>query len=222
MPVTQITPPGLLDQHSLLVALTPAAIVGAGAVAAAILDWAAPKAGKGITRWLALVNIFGAIIILALFLKPSGAAAAYTEPIGGGLVRIGLFPTGMSLALACYAMWRWNPWSIRFGQSYSTWSWSARIALAMLLPVVTLPALAIASVLDQGPQNDLDDPPHRWWPITILMLTTCGAILIQMSDIPRGCIWICAGVGLIAAGVMMSGPWRIAVIGAGAAICVLG
>ena len=220
MPVPQITPPGFLDQHSLLVALTPAAIVSVGAIAAAILDWNTPKASLGRTRWMAAINMMAAVVILALFLKPAGPAAAYTEPLAGGLVRIGWLPSGMALALACWSAWRWSPWPDRYGQSLSTWSWSARVALAMLLPVVSLPIIALVTIFDQEPRAELEDPAPRWWPIMILLVATCAAILLQLSDLTRNAISLSAGTGLIITGIIMTGPWRFAIIAAGAAQCV--
>jgi hypothetical protein len=161
-----------------------------------------------------------AILLLALFLKPSGPAAAYTEPLAGGLVRVGYIPNGMALILAMWTAWRWNPWHAPDGQLYNAWSWSARVAFAMLLPVVSLPILAIVPVFDQRMTSPLADPPRRWLPLIILLLATCLSLLFHFSSIPHGYTWISAGLGMLIAGLIMTGPWRFIVIAAGIAMCV--
>ncbi|HEX3133038.1 MAG TPA: hypothetical protein VHX44_05575, partial [Planctomycetota bacterium] len=83
MPVPRLTPPGHLDQHSLLVALTPVLLCLVMAGAARLIGERREPGGSRAVRVLAALNVVGALVLQALFLLPWGAAAAYTEPLAG-------------------------------------------------------------------------------------------------------------------------------------------
>jgi hypothetical protein len=199
MPVPQLTPPGHLDQHGLLVALTPVVLclVTAGVV------WLIGERRSGsnrAVRVLAALNLGGALALQALFLLPWGPAAAYTEPLAGGLVRVGWIETGSAFTLGCWAAWYWRPWS-----SGSTAArWSLRVALGLALPVVALPALAIAAFADVSATEG-----RRAWLASALAIVVTGVILV-VPGLSATCHWWLHGMTLAGCVVLAGrGPWAI-------------
>ncbi|HEX3132458.1 MAG TPA: hypothetical protein VHX44_02615 [Planctomycetota bacterium] len=69
MPVPQLTPPGHLDQHSLLIALTPVLLCLVIAGAARLIG-NRKKPGSHAVQMLAALNVVGALVLQALFLLP--------------------------------------------------------------------------------------------------------------------------------------------------------
>jgi hypothetical protein len=215
MPAEQITPPGLLYAHSLLVAVAPAAIAGAGALSAWIVEHGASTRWKEKIRYLVALNLMAALIILALFLKPDGPVAAYTDPLWTGIIRIGYVQTGLALLLALWATWRWQPWN---NQHTSSWAWSARVGLAMLLPMVAIPLLVLAIIYGERDMNNEKIIQRRWLPSLIIVLGSSLSALLLVSDSPLIYAWICAGITLASGGVLVCGRWKIPLILSGIAL----
>jgi len=198
MPVPQLTPPGNLDQHSLLVALTPVLLCLIAALALWVIGVRAGRSQRAL-RILAAMNLLGALILQALFLLPWGPAAAYTEPLAGGLVRVGWLETGSAFALGCWAAWYWRPW--RDGST--TTRWCLRVALALALPVVAVPALAIAAFADVRATEG-----RRCWLAAALAVIVTGVILV--APLPPACCWWLHAVTLGGCAVLAGrGPWGI-------------
>lgn len=200
MPVPQLTPPGYLDQHSLLVALTPVLLCLVTALALRLIG-VRPGGRAGLA--LALMNLCAALALQALFLLPWGPAAAYTAPLAGGLVRVGWVETGSAFALGCWAAWYWRPW--RHGSTATRWS--LRVALALALPVVALPVVAIAAFADVRAASG-----RACWLASALAVVVTGVLLFvpELSGSCRG--WLhgvtLAGCVLLAG----RGPWAIPLI----------
>lgn len=210
MPVPQLTPPGHLDQHSLVVALTPALLCLAMAGAA----WLIGRDGRAL-RVLAGINLVAALLLQALFLVPWGPAAAYTEPIGGGVVRVGWSETGAAFLLGCWALWYWRPW--RPTVTGGVVRWCQRVALALALPTLALPLLAIPALADV--RTDAIQPDHgrRCWKAGVIALLATAAILTWPGLPPRQMWWF-HGSALLTCGVLLGrGPWMLPLIIAGMA-----
>jgi hypothetical protein len=142
MPIQQISPPGMLDLHAVLVALTPAALAVGAAGAVGV-------AGRGrLGRLMAWCALGGALAVQALFLLPSGAAAAFRLPLAHGLVRVGYAPSGCALLLGLWACWRWRPRSSPMPDAISAPGWCLRVALALALPVAAVPVLLLGAERD--------------------------------------------------------------------------
>lgn len=200
MLVPQLTPPGHLDQHSLLVALTPVLLC---LVTALVVRMIGARPGGRAVVVLAAMNLAAALVLQALFLLPWGPAAAYTEPLAGGLVRVGWVETGSAFALGCWAAWYWRPW-----RDQSTASrWSLRVALALALPVVGLPVLAIAAFADVRAAEG-----RRYWLASVLAVIVTG-VLLTVPELPSSCRWWLHGVTLAGCVVLAGrGPWTVPLV----------
>jgi hypothetical protein len=202
MPVPQLTPPGHLDQHSLLVALTPVLLC---LVTALVVRMIGARPGGRAVVVLAALNLAAALALQALFLLPWGPAAAYTEPLAGGLVRVGWLETGSALALGGWAAWYWRPWRDRSSAS----RWSLRVALGLALPVVALPVLAIAAFADVRAADVHAAGGRRSWLASVLAVIVTG-VLLTVPDLPSSCRWWLHGVTLAGCVVLAGrGPWAI-------------
>ena len=202
MPVPQLTPPGHLDQHSLLVALTPVLLC---LVTALVVRMIGARPGGRAVMVLAALNLSAALVLQALFLLPWGPAAAYTEPLAGGLVRVGWLETGSAFALGCWAAWYWRPWR---DQSTAT-RWSLRVALGLALPVAALPVLAIAAFADVRAADVHAAGGRRSWLASVLAVIVTG-VLLTVPDLPSSCRWWLHGVTLAGCVVLAGrGPWAI-------------
>ncbi len=198
MPVPQLTPPGHLDQHGLLVALTPVLLCLITALAVRVIDGNRPS-GRA-TRVLAAANLLAALALQALFLLPWGPAAAYTEPLAGGLVRVGWLETGSACALGCWAAWYWHPWR----STNSPTRWSLRVALALALPVVALPVLIISTCADVPAASGRS----CWLAGALALFIT--AILIAVPDLTPTCRWWLHGVTLVGCVILAGrGTWAL-------------
>jgi hypothetical protein len=201
MPVPQLSPPGHLDQHGLLVALTPVLLCLVAALAVRIID-GRQGAGRA-ARALAATNLLGALLVQALFLLPWGPAAAYTEPLAGGLVRVGWLETGSAFALGCWAAWRWRPWQV----ACSSARWCLRVGLALALPVVALPVLLIPALADVHAGDG-----RRCWLAGAWALLATG-VIVAVPGLSASCAWwlhaVAMTVGVVLAG---RGPWAIPLI----------
>jgi hypothetical protein len=142
MPGPVLEPPGGLQHHLALVALTPALLaLGAAAASAAVRG----RAG----RILAGVALLPALLLQALFLLPDGIVAQAAGSQLGGLVRIGWVPSSVALLLGLWATWRWRI-------AASGWAWTLRVALALLLGVLLVPLTLLGIEPDATPSG------RRW------------------------------------------------------------
>lgn len=206
MPVPQLTPPGHLDQHSLVVALTPVLLCLVVALACWIIT--GRRSDGGALRVLAAVNLAAALMLQALFLLPWGPAAAYTEPLAGGLVRIGWIASGSAFALGCWALWRWHVWRWHPWQNGTSASrWCLRVALALALPVIAVPGLLVAVAADVPAASG-----RRCWLTGALALLVTGVIL-GVPTLPPTCVWLLHAVTMTAGVALVGrGPWAVPLI----------
>ena len=215
MPIQQLTPPGMLDLHAVLVALTPPALAIAMAGAAAV-------AGQGRQiRALAWIGLAGALAIQALFLLPSGAAAAFRQPLAHGLVRVGYAPSGCALVLGLWAWWHWRSAALA-GRGVTTMGWCLRVALALALPVVAMPLLALGM---DGEQQQVWSAPRPWHLQRVLRLVFAlagSALIIAAVAVGANVLVVTttAGMCLIAISLSTGNPWRIPLLCAGAALLI--
>lgn len=151
MPGPVLIPPGGLQHHLALVALTPALLaLGAAAASAAVR-------GRG-ARILAAIALIPAIVLQALFFLPEGIVAQAAGPQLGGVVSISWVAAWSALLLAIWAAWQWRA-------TPCVWSWPLRIALALLLPILLVPPLLL------GIEPDSPAAGRRWRLAGILVLT---------------------------------------------------
>jgi hypothetical protein len=217
MPVPQLVPPGHLDQHGLLVALTPALLACGAAAAAWIVGDRRTQPGLTAARALVAVNLLGALGIAAAFLLPRGAAAAYDQPLAGGLLRVGWIPTGSACALGAWACWRFFPRVDPLtGLAGRSWAWPLRVAAALLMPVLALPPLALAAEGDAPP---LADGRQRLIARAVVVAAASAGVLGGMLAglAPQWC-WFASAVSLLTSAVVSPGPWRVPMAVAGLAI----
>jgi hypothetical protein len=201
MPVPQLTPPGHLDQHSLLVALTPVLLCVVAAFALWLIGGRAGTVRRPLVV-LATLNVLGALGMQGLFLLPWGPAAAYTEPLAGGLVRVGWWATGTAFALGCWATWYWRPW--KAGSPGHPAQWCLRVALALAVPVVAVPGLLIAALLDANSASG-----RRCWFAGVIVLTASGVILGLPLLAPE-CRWWLHALALTSGTLLAArGPWAV-------------
>ena len=217
MPVPQLAPPGHLDQHGLLVALTPALIACGAAAAAWIIGDRRERPGLTACRALVLFNLLGALAIAAAFLLPRGAAAAYDQPLAGGLMRVGWIPTGCAFALGTWACWRFFPRIDPLtGLTGHTWAWPLRVAFALMMPVLALPLLVFAAEADAHP---LADGRNRLIArAVVVVIATTGVISGSLGGIAPQWCWFATAVSLLTAAVVSPGPWRVPMAIAGLAL----
>lgn len=215
MPVPQLSPPGMLDLHAVLVTLTPALLALGAAGAAAIAG-----EGRG-ARLIAGLGLAGALALQALFLLPHGAAAAFTQPLAHGLVKVGYAQSGAALLLGGWACWRWRPGRRADGPTPTT-GWCLRTALALALPVAALPLLLLGAERDAGKgAADGAAPPMGRQPR--LVIAGVGCLLIAIA---LGCGLSALAIGAVGGAALMlgsgtaSGPWRVPLVLAGLALAM--
>jgi len=215
MPVPQMSPPGMLDLHAVLVTLTPA-LLALGAAGAAVIA----GEGRG-ARLIAWLGLGGALALQALFLLPHGAAAAFTQPLARGLVKVGYAQSGAALLLGSWACWRWRPGRVA-GLSAPTTGWCLRTALALALPVAALPMLLLGAEGDAGPRPADGTPPPDGRLLRI-MIAAAGCVLIAIalgSGVSTLLIGAFGGASLVVASGTASGPWRLPLALAGLALAL--
>ncbi len=204
MPVPQVTPPGHLDQHGLLVALTPILLCLVTALAVWVLGERRSPRQRTTVGVLAGLNLLGALLLQGLFLLPWGAAAAYHDALGGGAIRVGWLVTGTAFLLGGWSLWFWSP--LRTG-SGSAARWCLRVALALSLPVLAVPALGIAVLAD-----DARAAGRRCFPVAALAVVASALVLLpSMTPEHR---WLLTAVTLMATYAAVVGPWRLPVAAA--------
>jgi len=178
-----LIPPGALHHHLALVALTPALLALGATVAAAAVR------GSG-ARTLAAIALIPPLVLQAALLLPDGLAAQAGGPQLGGLVRLGWIPATVALLLGGWATWRWRA-------SERVWSWPLRVAAALLLSVLMVPALTLAIEPDAPPIG-------RRWRVAVALALTPLAWWWPA--------WAMAAACAVAA--TASGPWRAALAAA--------
>jgi hypothetical protein len=205
----------MLDLHAVLVTLTPAALsLGAGGAAVIAGE------GRG-ARFIAWLGLAGALALQALFLLPHGAAAAFTQPLARGLVKVGYAQSGGALLLGAWACWRWRP-GARAGAPASTAGWCLRTALALAVPVAALPLLLLGTERDAGlSAAERGAPPGGR--LLRLAIAIAGCLLIAIAlggGVSTLLIGAVGGAALVAGSATACGPWRIPLLLAGLALAL--
>ena len=201
-----LTPPGHLELHGPLVTLTPVLLsMGVGLALALVGD------GRGgrILGWIALGS---ALVLQALFFLPRGAVASAGEPMVHGLVCVGWGPTGMALALGTWAAWRWRPRTDL--DSSRGWTWCLRVALALALPVVALPVVALGCEGDR-PAVSVVPSRSRWWRVArIGLAVTLTVVVLAALPVPSGARLArsLTAANLLTLGVMAGDGWRMILV----------
>jgi len=206
MPAIQLTPPGHLDLHVVVVAATPAILALLGGVVAAIAG------GTRAARALGWFCTLSGISLLVVFLRPHGVAASYTYPLAHGWMRVGPWQILAAAASGLWAAVAWRPGHAQQGPV----GWGVRTALALVLPLSLLVVGAMGADLDPQPQVET-----RRWSRRALRLALIAALSIAglmalvahpaSSDLfagdwaARGCM---AGACALAAG-SGSGQWAV-------------
>ncbi|MBA2481620.1 MAG: hypothetical protein H0V44_13220 [Planctomycetes bacterium] len=190
MPAPQIAPPGHLDLHVVLVALTPSLLCLATALALVAIG---RRRAAGFVGW---TGLGAAWLLLAVFLKPGGIASSLDAPLAQGWVVIGAWQILAALAAGAWAAFCWRP----MPDGVPPAAWALRVAVAMALPICVFPPLLLAC------EPDLRGRPwqtDRW--LQVRLVAVIGASV--------ACWWIIAPLAMaIAAAVVaatVSGPWRL-------------
>ncbi len=204
----------MLDLHAVLVTVTPALLaLGAGGAAVVAGE------GRG-ARVLAWLGLGVALALQALFLLPHGAAAAFTQPLAHGLVKVGYAQSGAALLLGAWACWRWRP--VRGAPTASTAGWCLRTALALALPVVALPMLLLGAEGDARGDGPADTSPPGGRALRLLVATV-GCLLIAIAlgcGVPSLVIGAVGGAALVVGSGIARGPWRVPLALAGLALAL--
>jgi hypothetical protein len=200
-----LTPPVHLDLHGPLVTLTPVLLAAGASLALALVG---DGRGGRILGWLALGI---ALALQALFLLPRGAVASAGEPMVHGLVCVGWGPTGMALALGAWAAWRWR---LHAGSlSPRGWTWCLRVALALALPVVALPVVALGCEGDRPPAAV--PSRARWWRMArVGLAVTLTVVVLAALPVPSGARLArsLTAANLLALGVTAGNGWRMSMV----------
>jgi hypothetical protein len=147
MPAPQLTPPGYLEWHAPLVAATPALLALTTGAAASLIG--ASRSARAI-GW---VGMLAGLALLAVMLRERGMAAAFTDPIAHGWMRVGTWQVAAALLSGVWAACRWRP-----GPARDPLAWGAATALSAVLPLVLLPL----ALLLLEPARRRAPPGHLW------------------------------------------------------------
>lgn len=197
--------PGGLDLHVGIVAITPALLLVATAVAVALVP-----AGRAV-RILLAAGIVPAIALQVLLLIPGGIAWACRGEHGGGLIAVDPIAIIAGLALAVAATLIGSGWA-RSGPA----AWCLRLGLALGLPLVMAPPLILVCEDDLGARVGLR--PLRWG---CLVCLTVAAWWWPLGATAAAWILVAATVGgrwRVIAGVLAAvilGGWALRVLGEG-------
>jgi hypothetical protein len=205
----------MLDLHAVLVTLTPALLALGAAGAAAIAG-----EGRG-ARLIAWLGLAGALALQALFLLPHGAAAAFTQPLARGLVKVGYAQSGAAFLLGAWACWRWRP-GRPAGGAAPTAGWCLRTALALALPVAALPLLLLGAERDAN-LSATDQLPPPGGRLLRLVIAVAGCLLIALAlacGVSTLLIGAVGGTALVVASGTACGPWRVPLVLAGLALAL--
>lgn len=184
--VAQVVPPGHLDQHATLLALTPSILAIGAALSVSVL---ANLRGARVVAWCgALV----ALAVQALFLIPLGAAGSYHEPLFHDFVRIGWAPDLTALLAGLWSFWQWRPKA----EQGSLALWPGRIGLAFLLATVLMPGLVLACEPDDA------EASARWRALRIAVVIAATLAMPWLGPA------IAAAIALAFSAATGRGPWR--------------
>lgn len=208
-----LTPPGYLDWHGPLVSLTPVLLAAGAALALALVG---DGRGGRLLGWCALV---GALALQLLFFLPRGAVASAGEPLVHGLVCVGWGPTGMALALGVWAAWRWRPRAAP--PSPRGWTWCLRVALALALPVVALPVVALGCEGDR-PAAAIPFGSRGWRAARIGLAVALTVAVLAALPAPFGARLArsLTAANLLAQGVTAGDGWRLILVFAAAGMAL--
>jgi hypothetical protein len=189
MPAPQWTPPGHLDWHVVIVAATPAALALVAGAATAIAG------GGRAARVLGWIGMAVSFALLAAFLRPQGVAEAYTSPIAHGWLRVGPWQVVAALIAGGWTALAWRPAAEHRGLG---WGW--RTALALLMPFLLLPFVALGC---EGDLRVTSAPAARWRPWRLAAVLVGGGLACWLVPAHgAGALWSrlpMAGACLIAA-----------------------
>ncbi len=118
--ILQVVPPGHLNLHGPLVALSPALLASVAGIAA----WISPHWQRGI----ATTGCVAAWLLLALALLPGGAASAYDRPLADGWLafnHLAIASALLTAAAAAFLTRRLPPW----------W-WAQIVAISLVIPLL--------------------------------------------------------------------------------------
>jgi hypothetical protein len=183
--VTQVIPPGHLDQHATILALTPSLLALGTAMSVRLLS------GQTGARAIAWIGLLVALAVQVAFLAPSGAAGMYNETLFHNLIRIGWAPALSATILGAWAFWRWRP-SAQTGFAM----WPGRVALSFLLATTLVPGFLLACEPDEG-GVDL-----RWRTLRI------ATVVLATASMPWLGPAIATAIAFAAAAITSRGPWR--------------
>lgn len=212
MPAQQLVPPGHLDLHVVIVALTPPLLAAAAGIACGIAG------GGRASRVLGWVGMAVSFALLALFLAPQGVAKAYTQPLAHGLVRVGWWQVVAALAASGWTAWCWQPLAAG-GRSPS--GWGLRTMLAMVLSLCPMPLAILACEADLRRATPGWLPKARWRRIRGVAVVALGVIAWWLLATASPPSWPTApwtmAVACGVAAITAAGPWRLPLVLAGAA-----
>ncbi len=204
MPAVQLTPPGHLELHVVVVALTPASLLLVCGACGSLI-------GNGrFARLLAWTGMAAAIAIEVLFLLPHGLAAAFTFPIGHGWMRVGTWQVVLSLASGIAGWLRWRPQLPERG----CWGWGWRAGASLAMPLCLLPLLGLVAGCDApispvGPGRPL---ARRWRVLLGLCATVVVACTLAVDDGDRWLPRVAACLGFALISVLASDAWRVVLV----------
>ena len=168
MPALQLTPPGHLEMHVVVVASTPAILALLGGIVTAIAG------GTRAARALGWFCTLSGIALLVVFLRPGGVAASYTYPLAYGWMRVGPWQILAAILSGLWAAVLWRPGHAQQGPI----GWGVRTALALVLPLSLVVIGASAA--------DLDPQPHletRRWPQRALRLMAIALLSVAAAPV---------------------------------------
>lgn len=198
----QALPPGHLEWHAALVALSPAVLAGLGTGCAACFG-SGPRA-----RLAGLLLVLLALVLEASFLLPGGLAAASSFVLGRGWVRLGTGQVATSLAAGCWIAVARRPAP---GAGRSLAAWGGWIGLALALPLTVCPLLVVMPVWRAPPSGAR--PWRRLLAVAVLVAATGLAAWLRHPDQPDP--WgprLAAVAGCLIALPAVDGRWRPALL----------
>lgn len=219
MPAPQLPPPGHLDLHVVIVALTPPVLAAVAGISCAISGGG--RAGR-VLGWIGMVASFA---LLALFLSPNGVAKAYSQPLAHGVIRVGWWQVAAALVSSLWAAWCWRPVASAAAAplpgSRGASAWGLRTMVAMLLPLCAMPLALLACEADLHRATPAWLPGARWHRVRVIAVIGLGVLAWWLLAASAPPAWPTApwamAVACGVAAITSSGPWRLPLLLAGAA-----
>jgi len=173
MPALQLSPPGHLEMHVVVVAATPAILALLGGIVTAIAGDSRAARALG---WFCTLS---GIALLVVFLRPGGVAASYTYPLAHGWMRVGPWQILAAILCGIWAAVVWRPGHAQQGPL----GWGLRSALALLMPLSLLVVGAMGADLDPQPHLETRRWPHRALRLLIIAgLSVAGALALVAHE----------------------------------------